>query len=62
MGPILVLILIILTVIIDVYWLDRDSKRWGWVKNWSNRNKAILLIGFIVISGLVYLGLSSKFL
>ena len=61
MGPFLVFLLIILTVVIDFYWLDRDRKRWGWMKNWSNKNKALFIIGFIAVSSLIYLGLSIKY-
>ncbi|WP_416150080.1 hypothetical protein ACM26V_03520 [Salipaludibacillus sp. HK11] len=58
MGPILVFLIIIFTVVIDFYWLDRDRKRWGWMKSWSTRNKALFFIGFIVVSSLIYIGLS----
>ncbi|WP_096154137.1 MULTISPECIES: hypothetical protein [Bacillus] len=62
MVPFLVFLLIILTVVIDFLLLDRDRKRWGWMKNWSNRNKVLFFIGFIAVSSLIYLGLSIKHL
>jgi hypothetical protein len=62
MGPFLVFILIILTVVVDFYWLDRDRKRWGCMKNWSSRNKIVFFVGFIVVSSLVYFVLSIKYL
>ncbi|MEC1779867.1 hypothetical protein [Schinkia azotoformans] len=46
MGPFLAFLLIILTLVIDFCWLDKDRKRWGWMKDWSNRNKALFFIGF----------------
>lgn len=57
-------LIIILTVVLDFYWLDRDRKRWGWMNNWSNKNKALFFIGFIAVSSLIYLyfGLSIKHL
>lgn len=62
MGPFLFFLLIILTLVIDFCWLDKDRKRWGWMKDWSNRNKALFFIGFIVVSSLIYFGLSIKYL
>ncbi|MGP4039872.1 hypothetical protein ACTWP4_08215 [Gracilibacillus sp. D59] len=62
MSPFLVFLIIVLTVVIDCYWLDRDNKRWGWMKNWSNRNKALFFISFIAVSSLIYVGVSIKYL
>lgn len=62
MGSFVIFLIIVLTVIIDCYWLDTDRKRWGWMKNWSNLNKVIFFSGFIIVSSLIYLGLSVKYL
>jgi hypothetical protein len=62
MNPFLVFLFIILAVVIDFFWLERDRKRWGGMKNWSTRNKALFFIGFIAVSSLIYLGLSIKYL
>ena len=62
MDAFVVFLLIILTVIADFFWLDSDRKRWGWMKNWSNLNKVIFFSGFIIVSSLIYLGLSTNYL
>ncbi|MCP3738036.1 hypothetical protein, partial [Rossellomorea sp. BNER] len=61
-GSFLVFLIIILTVIADYYWFDTDRKRWGWMKNWSNPNKVIFFSGFTIVSSLIYLALSIKYL
>ncbi len=61
MNSFLIFILLIFTVIIDYYWLDTDRKRWGWMKNWSTRNKVLFFSGFIAVSSLIYLGLIYKY-
>ncbi len=61
MNTFLIFILLIFTVIIDYYWLDTDRKRWGWMKNWSTRNKVLFFSGFIAVSSLIYLGLSYNY-
>ncbi|MFE7062020.1 MULTISPECIES: hypothetical protein [Sutcliffiella] len=61
MNSFLVFIILIFTVVIDYYWLDTDRKRWGWMKNWSTRNKILFFSGFIAVSSLIYLGLSYKY-
>ncbi|UJL47349.1 hypothetical protein KFZ58_05505 [Virgibacillus sp. NKC19-16] len=53
-----VILIVVLAVIVDVFWLDIYRKRWGWMKNWSNLNKALFFSGFIIVSGLIYFGLS----
>lgn len=62
MGVFAVFLLIIFTVIADFYWLDTDRKRWGWMKSWSNLKKVTFFSGFIIVSSLIYLGLSIKYL
>lgn len=61
MSSFIIFLILILTVVIDYHWLDTDRRRWGWMKNWSKRNKVLLLTGFIAVSGLIYLGLSIKY-
>lgn len=61
MGSFVIFLIIIITVLIDYYWLDIDRKRWGWIKNWSNQKKAIFFTGLIIVSSLIYLGLSIKY-
>jgi hypothetical protein len=55
------LIIIILVVLADYFWFDADKKRWGWMKNWSAFNKGIFFFSFIVVSVLIYLGLSTEY-
>ncbi|WP_404470445.1 hypothetical protein [Sutcliffiella horikoshii] len=61
MNSFLIFIILIFTVVIDYYLLGTDRKRWGWMKNWSTRNKVIFFSGFIAVSSLIYLGLSYKY-
>ncbi|WP_404430916.1 hypothetical protein [Sutcliffiella horikoshii] len=60
MNYLLIFIILIFTVFIDYYWLDTDRKRWGWMKDWSTRNKVLFFSGFIAVSSLIYWGLSYK--
>ena len=55
------LIIIILAVLADYFWFDVDKKRWGWMKNWSAFYKSLFFFGFIVVSVLIYLGLSTEY-
>ena len=61
MSPIIVLLIIVLAIIMDYFLFDVDKKRWGWMKNWSNLKKVMFFSSFIVVSVVVYLGLSLKF-
>ena len=61
MSPIIVLLIISLAVSADFFWFDVDKKRWGWMKNWSNLQKALLFSGFVVSTVVIYFGLSLKF-
>ena len=61
MSPIIVLLIISLAVIADYFWFDVDKKRWRWMKNWSNLQKALLFSGFVVSTVVIYFGLSLKF-
>ncbi|ARI77783.1 hypothetical protein [Halobacillus mangrovi] len=62
MGAFAALFLLILAVVIDYFWLDADRKRWGWMKGWSAFRKTLFIIGFFVVSTLIYVGLSLEFL
>ncbi|TXC90522.1 hypothetical protein FS935_11410 [Metabacillus litoralis] len=62
MQILVVFLVIILSVFIDIYWLDTEGKRWGWIRSWSALGKLIFCIGFVIVSGFIYLGLSGKYL
>jgi hypothetical protein len=62
MGSFVALGIILLAVVADYYWFDVDKKRWGWMKNWSKFSKGLFFTGFIIVSVLVYLGLSTEYL
>ncbi len=61
LGGLLVLLIIILVVVVDFFWLDIDRKRWGWMKEWDKYQKVLFFTGFIILSLLIYLGLSMNF-
>lgn len=61
MNILVALFIIILVVLADYFWFDADQKRWGWMKKWPKLNKGLFFSGFIVISILIYLGLSIKY-
>lgn len=52
------MIIIGLVVLRDCFWLDRNKSRWGWMKNWSSFGKGLFFSVFIIISMLIYVGLS----
>ena len=56
-----VFLIIVLTVLVDCFFLDVNKKRWGWMKNWTNLSKGFLFVGFIIVSVLIYIGLSNKY-
>jgi len=62
MNPFLVIVIIICALVSDLFWFDKDLKRWSWMKNWSNKSKALLFVGFIAVLGLIYLVLSVKYI
>lgn len=51
------LLIIIISVAIDYFWLDVDRKRWGWMKSWSRSKKALFISGFLLVSILIYTGM-----
>ncbi|WP_077619553.1 hypothetical protein [Bacillus sinesaloumensis] len=61
MNPFIVLFLIGLAVAADYFWFDVDKKRWGWMKNWSTFTKGLFVSGFVIVSILIYIGLSMTF-
>nr|WP_295970093.1 hypothetical protein [uncultured Bacillus sp.] len=61
MSPIIIILMIIIAVLADYFWFGVDRKRWGWMKNWSTVNKRMFFSGFIIVSILIYLGLSIKY-
>jgi len=56
-----VFLIIVLTVLVDYFLLDVNKKRWGWMKTWTNLSKGFLFVGFIIVSVLIYIGLSNKY-
>ncbi|MCH1626732.1 hypothetical protein [Fredinandcohnia quinoae] len=62
MGPFIIFLIVVLSVVSDFLWIDQDRKRWGWMSSWSNRNQALFFIGFILVTGLVYLAMSIKYI
>jgi uncharacterized metal-binding protein len=61
MSSFIIVLIIVLAVLVDFFWLDVDGKRWGWMKNWSKIQKIIFFVFFIVISLAIYLGLSTEY-
>lgn len=56
-----IFLIIVLTVLVDCFFLDVNKKRWGWMKNWTNLSKRFFFVGFIIVSVLIYIGLSNKY-
>ncbi|MFI8708423.1 hypothetical protein ACIGHG_15325 [Bacillus sp. NPDC077411] len=48
-------LLILLAVLADYYWLDMDSKRWGWFKKTSKKQKAIFFTFVLLLTFIVYI-------
>lgn len=42
MTPILVIVILLITLLVDYFWLDINRKRWGWFKNSSKRTRVII--------------------
>ncbi|MGN8843566.1 hypothetical protein ACTNDN_12200 [Niallia sp. HCP3S3_B10] len=61
MNPIIVIIIIDLTVLIDCFWFDVNKKRWGWMNNWTSLSKWIFFSAFIIVSVLIYVGISAVY-
>ncbi|WP_071393346.1 hypothetical protein [Bacillus tuaregi] len=50
MGPAMVAFIIVVAVLADYFWLDKDRKRWGWMNNWPKLNKRLFLSGLTSFS------------
>ncbi len=61
MQAIIAALVIIVAIIADYFWFDVSEKRWGWMRGWSTRNKVLFFSGFLVVSALIYLGLSTEY-
>ncbi|MCI1590278.1 MULTISPECIES: hypothetical protein [Bacillaceae] len=55
-------LIILIALLVDVYWLDVNGKRWGWMKNWSKLNKTLFFSGIIIVSALIYFAFGAKYL
>ncbi|ELK44849.1 hypothetical protein [Halobacillus sp. BAB-2008] len=62
MGAITVVLVILLAVVVDFFWLDVDQRRWGWMKNWSKLQKGLFFAGFAAAALLIYAGLSLEYI
>ncbi|MBA2174923.1 hypothetical protein H0266_08470 [Halobacillus locisalis] len=62
MGAFVALVIIALTVVVDFFWLDTKRKRWAWMENWTKALKGLFFSGFILVSILIYVGLSLEYL
>lgn len=58
MDVLVVSIVILLSVVLDYFWFDRDRKRWGWMKHWTSLQKGLFLSSFIVAAAAIYIGMS----
>jgi hypothetical protein len=58
MELLIIVSILILTILIDYFWIDMERKRWGWLKSSSKRTKIIFFSIFIVISIVIYLGIT----
>lgn len=61
-GAFAAILIIVLAVVIDFFWMDMDRKRWGWIRNWSKFQKVLFFSGFIAVTGIIYIGLSLEYL
>ncbi|MGP4070343.1 hypothetical protein [Halobacillus sp. B29] len=58
MGAFGALVIVVVAVVVDFFWLDVDQKRWGWMKSWTKFQKGLFFSGFAIVSVLIYVGLS----
>ncbi len=61
MSPIIIAIIMMAAVLADYLWFDMDRKRWGWMNSWSKLNKALFFSSVLIVSALIYFGLSVKY-
>lgn len=62
MNPLLAFVIIIGSIILDILWLDRYGKRWGWIKKWSKLQIGLFFSGVVIVSFLTYLTLGLKYI
>lgn len=62
MGLFAVFVVIVGAVIVDFLWFDVERKRWGWMKNWSKRNRILFFSSFALVFFFIYLGLSFEYI
>ncbi|WP_042351327.1 hypothetical protein [Bacillus massiliigorillae] len=62
MGLFATLLIIMLVVMADVILFDKDRKRWGWMKGWTNGQKALFFASFIAVSFIIYFVISAKYI
>lgn len=62
MSPFLAFIIIIVSVILDIIWIDRYGNRWGWIKNWSKFKIGLFFSGIAIIGFLSYLAIGWKYI
>ena len=61
MSSLMAILILIMAVLVDYFYLDMDKRRWGWLKKRSKRSNALILTGILLVSFFVYLGLSSDY-
>lgn len=61
MSSLMAILILIMAVLVDYFYLDMDKRRWGWLKKRSKRSKALILTGILLVSFFIYLGLSSDY-
>ncbi|MCG3418624.1 hypothetical protein [Oceanobacillus jordanicus] len=54
MGWIAVMVLVLVSITVDVLWIDIERKRWSWLNNSTKLQLAIFLGAFSVVSGVIY--------
>ncbi len=61
MSSIMALVILALALLVDYFYIDRDKRRWGWLKNRSKHSKCLILTMFVVVLFFIYLGISSEY-
>ncbi|MES5266637.1 hypothetical protein, partial [Priestia megaterium] len=61
-GPLIVGIIIILSVVADYFIFDYDDKRWGWLKGYSKPVRIRIISCYLVISFTISFALSLKYI
>ncbi|MCM3400229.1 hypothetical protein [Oceanobacillus profundus] len=55
MDKLLVFLIIVIAVVFDYFWLDREGKRWSWTKNWTKFQKGLLFSAFLILAAITYM-------